>query len=316
MKITKKTLEEIVDAMIGEPNHNPRDNCFRFFVNRYPNAVHDAFDFPGKYQKKLGLKILTDDNRELEMDCAQLIEPEGDITCKSTINVEHQTYPIKKKIDTIYDYKIGLIHQNNIPSNSIVMTNINMGGDYLLCTSHDQTFKLLINQVTIEKISKRLKILKDKVGNNYELSLDELMYIPYIAIFVDDNAKEIMKELSRIFSNIDQINPDLEKQLHQHLKNLIKFHFRDNDDECKEMLTMITKNLYENDYEGLTYKESLELQIKEQNLKIEQIIKQKDQQLEQKDLQIEQIREQNDQQMEQIEQLLQEIKYLKKLNSK
>lgn len=170
--------------------------------------------------------------------------------------------------------------------------------------------------MTIEKISKRLKILKDKVGNNYELSLDELMYIPYIAIFVDDNAKEIMKELSRIFSNIDQINPDLEKQLHQHLKNLIKFHFKDNDDECKEMLTMITKNLYENDYEGLTYKECLELQIKEQNLKIEQIIKQKDQQLEQKDLQIEQIREQNDQQMEQIEQLLQEIKYLKKLNSK
>lgn len=194
-----------------------------------------------------------------------------------------------------------------------------MGGDYLLCNSHDQTFKLLINQVTIEKISKRLKILKDKVGNNYELSLDELMYIPYIAIFVDDNAKEIMKELSRIFSNIDQINPDLEKQLHQHLKNLIKFHFRDNDDECKEMLTMITKNLYENDYGGLTYKESLELQIKEQYQQLEQKdlkIEQKDQQLEQKDLQIEQIREQNDQQMEQIEQLLQEIKYLKKLNSK
>ena len=312
MKNSKKTLEEIVDAMIGEPNHNPRDNCFRFFVNRYPNAVHDAFDFPGKYQKKLGLKILTDDNRELEMDCAQLIEPEGDITCRSTINVEHQTYPIKKKIDTIYDYKIGLIHQNNIPSNSIVMTNINMGGDYLLCNSHDQTFKLLINQVTIEKISKRLKILKDKVENNYELSLDELMYIPYIAIFVDDNAKEIMKELSRIFSNIDQINPDLEKQLHQHLKNLIKFHFRDNDDECKEMLTMITKNLYENDYEGLTYKESLELQIKEQNLEIEQ----KDQQLEQNAQQLEQNAQQLEQNAQQIEQLLQEIKHLKKLNSK
>lgn len=97
--------------------------------------------------------------------------------------------------------------------------------------------------------------------------------------------------------------------MHQHLKNLIKFHFKDNEDECKEMLTMITKNLYENDYEGLTYKETVELRIKELNLKIKQKDQQFEQILEQKDSQL----EQKDQQ---IKELFQEINQLKKLNSK
>ena len=172
--------------MMSEPNPNPRDQCFKHVVNTYPEATHNAFDFPWQYKEKLGLNILTADNRQLTMDCAQLIDPKGDITCKLTINVEHQTYSIKNKIDTIYDYKIGLIHKNNIPSNSIVMTNLDLRGDNILCESHDQTFKLRVNRVTIEKVSKRLKILNNKIKNNEKLSLEELMYFPYTAIFVDE----------------------------------------------------------------------------------------------------------------------------------
>ena len=300
----KKSLEELVKQMMMEPNPNPRDQCFKDIVNTYPEAVHKAFDFPGQYKEKLGLEILTADNRQLKMDCAQLIEPKGDITCKSTINVEHQTYPIKNKIDAIYDYKIGLIHKNNIPSTSIVMTNLDLGGDDILCESHDQKFRLRVNRVTIEKISKRLKILKYKIKNNQELSLEELMYFPYIAIFVDEkHSKEIMGELTKLFPQINQINPSIELDIHQHLKNMIKFHFKDNKTKCKEMLTMLSETLYSNDYEGLTYKERTQLQIKGMNKELQQ----KNQQIEQKDQQIEQ-------KNQQIEQLLKENKELKKSN--
>ena len=217
--------------MLSEQNHNPRDQCFWFVVNTYPKAVHDAFDFPGKYVKKLGLDILTEDNRKLGMDCAQLIMPKGDITCKSTINVEHQTYPIEDKVDAIYDYKLGLIHQNNIPSNSIVMTNMDLREENVLCESHNQIFNLKINRVTMEKISKRLKILNDKIKNNQKLSLNELMYFAYIAIFVDENhAKEIMEKLSLLFAEITPIDFNVELDLHQILKSMIKFHFRDDED--------------------------------------------------------------------------------------
>lgn len=279
----KIKLETLVDKMMVEPNHNPRDYSFRFFVNEYPEAVHEAFDFPGKYKRKLDLNMLTATNRPLEMDCAQLIDPKDNITCTSTINVEHQTYPIENKIDAIYDYKIGLIHQNNIPSNSVVMTNMDLGGESILCESHDQTFKLRVNRVTFEKISKRIKILNDKIENNQKLSLNELMYFAYIAIFVDENhAKDTMEKLSLLFAEIGQIDFTVELDLHQILKSMIKFHFRDDEDFCKEMLIMISKSLYSNDYEGLTYKERSELQIKELN-----------QQLDEKDLQIEHLLEEN-----------------------
>ena len=286
----KIKLETLVDKMMVEPNHNPRDHSFRFFVNEYPEAVHEAFDFPGKYKRKLDLNMLTATNRPLEMDCAQLIDPKDNITCTSTINVEHQTYPIENKIDAIYDYKIGLIHQNNIPSNSVVMTNMDLGGESILCESHDQTFKLRVNRVTFEKISKRIKILNDKIENNQKLSLNELMYFAYIAIFVDENhAKGTMEKLSLLFAEIGQIDFTVELDLHQILKSMIKFHFRDDEDFCKEMLIMISKSLYSNDYEGLTYKERSELQIKELN----QLLDETSQQLDEKDLQIEHLLEEN-----------------------
>lgn len=286
----KIKLETLVDKMMVEPNHNPRDHSFRFFVNEYPEAVHEAFDFPGKYKRKLDLNMLTATNRPLEMDCAQLIDPKDNITCTSTINVEHQTYPIENKIDAIYDYKIGLIHQNNIPSNSVVMTNMDLGGESILCESHDQTFKLRVNRVTFEKISKRIKILNDKIENNQKLSLNELMYFAYIAIFVDENhAKDTMEKLSLLFAEIGQIDFTVELDLHQILKSMIKFHFRDDEDFCKEMLIMISKSLYSNDYEGLINKERSELQIKELN----QLLDETSQQLDEKDLQIEHLLEEN-----------------------
>lgn len=286
----KIKLETLVDKMMVEPNHNPRDHSFRFFVNEYPEAVHEAFDFPGKYKRKLDLNMLTATNRPLEMDCAQLIDPKDNITCTSTINVEHQTYPIENKIDAIYDYKIGLIHQNNIPSNSVVMTNMDLGWESILCESHDQTFKLRVNRVTFEKISKRIKILNDKIENNQKLSLNELMYFAYIAIFVDENhAKDTMEKLSLLFAEIGQIDFTVELDLHQILKSMIKFHFRDDEDFCKEMLIMISKSLYSNDYEGLIYKERSELQIKELN----QLLDETSQQLDEKDLQIEHLLEEN-----------------------
>ena len=93
------------------------------------------------------------------MDCAQLVMPKGHITCKSTINVEHQSYPIlDEKVETIYDYKLFLIYKTNIPSNSIVMTNMDLGKEMIYCEPHDQIFKLHLNVVTKEKISKRDKL--------------------------------------------------------------------------------------------------------------------------------------------------------------
>ena len=303
----KIRLSDLVDRMMGEQNHNPRDYCFRYVVDRYPKATHDAFDFPGEYVDNLKVDAFTDDGRNLKMDCAQLVMPKGDITCKSTINVEHQTYPLKdEKVEVIYDYKIFLIHQTNIPSNSIVMTNMDIGQEVLLCESHDQTFKLHVNIATHEEITKRLTILKDIIKDKKKISQKEGMYFAYIAIFVKDYSKEIIIEISQLFSQSNQIEPDLELDIHHILKKMIKEHFKDEENKCRELLTMISKcrelltmiskSIFKKNLEGLTYKEKTEIRMNDLNQQIEQ----QEHQLEQKD-------EENKKLKKEIEQLKQQI---------
>ena len=99
-------LKKLVDNMMKEPNHNPRDYCFRFIVSKYPKASHKVFNFPGTFIKSLPTAVFTDRGRNLEMDSAQLVEAGGFINRKSTINVEHQTYKITdEKVDSIYDFE-------------------------------------------------------------------------------------------------------------------------------------------------------------------------------------------------------------------
>ena len=305
----KIRLSDLVDRMMAEQNHNPRDYCFRYVVDRYPKATHDAFDFPGEYVDNLKVDAFTDDGRNLKMDCAQLVMPKGDITCKSTINVEHQTYPLKdEKVEVIYDYKIFLIHQTNIPSNSIVMTNMDIGQEVLLCESHDQTFKLHVNIATHEEITKRLTILKDIIKDKKKISQKEGMYFAYIAIFVKDYSKKIIIEISQLFSQINQIEPDLELDIHHILKKMIKEHFKDDENKCRELLTMISKSIFKKNLDGLTYKEKTEIRMNDLNQQIEQ----KDQQIEQQGHQLEQQGHQLEQKDQQIEQKDEENKKLKK----
>ena len=166
----KISLEEYVERMIQEKNHNPRDYSFRLITSKHSKSCHTTFNFPGKYMEALKTNAYTDDGRNLRMDCAQLVQPGGFITRKSTINVEHQSSPLKQdKVETIYDYKLYLIHERNIPSNSIVITNIDPGKQTICYKSHDQIYNVHYIVVTKEEIEKRLNILSYKVKSNKPL---------------------------------------------------------------------------------------------------------------------------------------------------
>ncbi len=103
-----------------------------------------------------------------------------------------------------------------------------------------------------------------------------------------------MIEISQLFSQINQIEPDLELDIHHILKKMIKEHFKDEENKCRELLTMISKSIFKKNLEGLTYKEKTEIRMK-------------DQQIEQKDQQIEQQDEENKKLKKEIEQLKQQI---------
>ena len=110
-------------------------------------------------------------------------------------------------------------------------------------------------------------------------------------------------EISQLFSQINQIEPDLELDIHHILKKMIKEHFKDDEIKCRELLTMISKSIFKKNLDGLTYKEKTEIRMNDLNQQIEQ----KNQQIEQKNQQIEQKDEENKKLKKEIEQLKQQI---------
>ena len=310
MTSDKRPLDELINEMIKEQNHNPRDCSFRLITRRYPEESHKAFNFPGKYANAIKTGVHTEDGRNLHMDCAQLIMPDDEITCKSTINVEHQSTPLNKnKIDAIYDYKLELIHKNKLPSNSIIITHIDPGKKRIITKSHDQIFYNHYIVIDENEISKRLKTLKNIIENNKKPSKEESLNFAVIAIFVHgEKKKEIMEKLTHHFTEIEsKIDENLKMTLHEILKKMIKKHFEDDIEKTKELLKMISENIYETNYDGLTYKELLK---KEQ----EEIMAQKDQQIEQKDQQIEQLKQKDQQHKQEIKQLKQQIAKQNRIN--
>ena len=304
----KKIFNQLIESMMNEQNHNPRDYCFRNIVQKYPKAVHEAFDFPGEYVDNLKVDVFTNDGRNLTMDCAHMVMPEGDIACQSTINVEYQYYPLTdQKIESIYEYKLFMIHKTGIPSHTIIMTNdSSMKQEVIYSKSHSMLFHIRPKVVTYGELSKRLTTLKDIVKSERTLPQKEAMYFPYIAIFAEEKySKKIMVELSKLFSRITYIEPSIELDIHQVLKKMIKECFQDDENKCKELLTMISESIFQKNLEGLSYKERAEIEMNNLNQKIEQ-----------KDQQIVQITQEKDQQLEQAEnknnELRKEIEQLKK----
>ena len=109
--------------------------------------------------------------------------------------------------------------------------------------------------------------------------------------------------ISQLFSQINQIEPDLELDIHYILKKMIKEHFKDDEIKCRGLLTMISKSIFKKNLNGLTYKEKTEIRMNDLNQQIEQ----KNQQIEQKNQQIEQKDEENKKLKKEIEQLKQQI---------
>ena len=77
-------------------------------------------------------------------------------------------------------------------------------------------------------------------------------------------------EISQLFSQINQIEPDLELDIHHILKKMIKEHFKDDENKCRELLTMISKSIFKKNLDGLTYKEKTEIRMNDLNQQIEQ----------------------------------------------
>ena len=278
LKPSDEEIEKFIESLLDERIFHSRDESFRLITSRHTPACHVTFEFPGEFIKIMSPQITTEDSRDLEMDLGEVVLPKGVIKVKSNSNVEHQSIlPDDDKLDAMFYYGVGRTFENNLPSAHIVITHKKPENEVVDYEVNGQVMRVYYIYVSPEKISKKLNTLKDIIATENELSEEEAMIFPYIAIFVDFDAKTIMEKLAELFSKVPYLENRVKYNIFQVLKRMIKYHFKNDRNKTKELLRMITKPFsYDqfqelSDYEKAIYeKQVADQKVVEQNVIIQQ----------------------------------------------
>ncbi len=267
-----QTIEKYLDDIFNEPDIHLQKSSFILITSLYPEASHITFEFPGKHLKKVNSRIYLPSGEELDIDYASTVLPDGNkVAKKSTIDVEFQSQlPSDEKIEEMFFNNIGLTYRKKIPSIPVIITNKNPGKSIIDYKIHNQLLRINYIIVTSEKISKRLDILKEICETRREFSESELLNFAYIAIFVEDNAKNIMEQLTVLFCRFPYIEENIKVNLHHVFKNMIRHHFKDDLKKARELMRFIFENL---SHFKFKHKNSYEKEIFEKDQKIKKLYK-------------------------------------------
>ena len=291
----EEKVKKIVDDIMNEKNHNPRDSTFRYLQGYHAEAQHNSLRYPGEFVKSLGTETFTVNNRNLRMDGAELVNPDKTLPYQSTINPEQQTTPVTPdKKDSMYNYKLQLIFKHKRPALNVVVTNIGDEDHTVIYESHGDAYKVYVRVFSDKEISQRLNTLKDNIKNKKELSEIEVLDFAYILMFAQENkAKAYTQDIAELFKEVKYFDMTMQFEIHYVLKKLIRLHFRDDKNKTRELLTMITKAIHPDAIDNLTTFEKMakKVEIMDNQLtqrddeinSIRKDLSQKDEELSQKD---------------------------------
>lgn len=270
----EEMLKRRVKRILGESNQHLRDRSFRFITDARPKPVHPTFEFPGKLIKTEKLNAHTNDKRILEMDYACIIVLEEGSKLEVAADIEQQSdLPNYDKTGAILNYSTYLTIKTKLPSLRVVITHKKPKKEVIDHIYEGYPVRIYYIYVSPEKITQRLNILEDKISNNEILSEEESMNFPYIAIFADEDAKNIMEKLTKLFTQIEDIDYYLKIDISYVITNMIKYHFKDDVEKQKELLYMIAKVLDEYQFDKLT---SLDKVVYERDILQKELIREKE----------------------------------------
>lgn len=241
---------EVVEELIKEEiNTKPYDFLFRFIGEEYPQLNHEFLDLPGLFNQLESTNVFTKDGKSLQMDLVESIIPDGkNVKYAAITNMEHQARKLSlSKIEYMFFYAIFLIGKFKQPCFSYVVTNIDHGATKKLYYVDGHPFLIHFILFDKKRIYKFLNILNEKNYIISQVSEMDFMTLNYCIIFAkEDFAKDVIETCVKLFVSIENISFEHQLVLFMGLKTMIKFHFRDNMDKTRELLTMITKAVSEN----------------------------------------------------------------------
>ena len=217
--------------------------------------MFEAMELPGIFKNKESPNVFKDNGGDaLQADIILSILPDGkQIKREATMIIEGQKgYVNPKKRKQTFEYWLKTTTKHEKLCYPYIATDYDYKEDHILHTQENFTLSYPLKKYNQKEIYKILNTLNEKDYNikdftphNYALSTICLIFgkKPY--------EKDVTEEIVKIFKTTKHISKVCQKELYLTLTTMIKYHFQDNVEKTKEMLTMITEVMHKENIENL-----------------------------------------------------------------
>ena len=263
MNLVNKEVERIINE---ESNKNHTDFINRYFGMNYPDTNHIALSVPGEFVALQNTDRFSPLGRALYIDGLELIHVEGAVFEESAALIEYLTSPINTKTEKLHEYVISLVANLKKPIYVIVVTNQHDQDETKIIEVDGIPIKLHIRSYNDEKVWEILNRLSEKdYHNDYISELDVICFAYGISFVKGESENSYIEKSVELFTTIENINKDHQRDLYIALKEKIKYLYRNDLTKKREMLTMITKALEETTIMTMPRIEKMAKRIEEQN---------------------------------------------------
>ena len=234
---------KIVKKIMGfDITDKPFDNLVAYYSRNYSYSNHIVLNLHGTFDDIEDTTVVEKGKTKLSMDFVEKAKVDNMQFDYITIIIKHQTKRLTdEKIEKLLRNYIQHIGLHNRPCFIYILT----GEKYpknMVYEVEGTVFKVNFICYDEDKIQKTLNILSIKDYSNEELSEVEFLDFLYCIILTkEEYFLKVLYKSIEIIKKIENINPVFREELFSTICILIKYHFRNNENKKKELITMIAE---------------------------------------------------------------------------
>ena len=225
---------------------NPFDYIFGRNIPLIPNETFDAYKLPGLFDGVKLTDVFLDGGDKLSADSLMHVLPDmKTLKHEAYILMEQETGFISdSKLKKIFKYWLYFITFHQKLCIPFIATNYDYEQDFIIKKFDNFIFGVNLLNYNNEKITEVLNILKEK--NYHEDYFTTTQYALFIQCLVHAKkpyAYDVMMELVNIFQSIDYISIHYQKELASSLVVLVKYHFKEDINKIRRLISMIVESM-------------------------------------------------------------------------
>ena len=263
LNFNRKKIKKIVDELMKETVSTEvfDETCKKNFI-RFPKESHKLFKLPGNhYYLNRTEHIKTEGGKKISDIIETILVKEFKRPLRTNI-IEFQRENLNTKIEEIPDYYCLAITEFKKLCSITIVTNSPIKKEYENIKIDDDIFNIHFVVFDKKRLYNTINTLNDKYNSNRVVSERDVNLLSYcISSIKKSFAKDYIEKSINFFTTQKMKRKD-RLHLFYVIKEMIKYHFKNDLKQKREMLTMIVETADLNEYAGLDFIEAAKLDLK------------------------------------------------------